>query len=439
MAEVVVMPAAGNTVESCLLATWRVAVNDQVTATTVLADIETDKSTMEVPVGVAGTVLALLADEGDDVPVKQPIAIIGSPGEDISTLLTTPPAPAKPAVPLQASTAPEGLAVPTPPPAPTPPPQPAPAAGAVSPRARGLAEALGVDVAMITGTGPNGRVTARDVQAAAPFTTVGARLVAAEADVAQAGTGLGGRLTRADIATAAAPPVGEFTETRLTGVRKLIADRMMESLAASAQLTYTATAPAANLLAMRARFKTSDSGLGYARVTIGDLVGFAAVRALAKHAIVNSLLVDGVIRTYAEVHLGIAVDTPRGLLVPTVRQASQMTLLEFSTLRAELAEQASAGSINPDLLQGATFTVTNLGAYGIESFTPVLNLPQVAILGVDAIRPHALVNPDGSLGAEHRIGFSLTADHRVIDGADAARYLQDLCAAIADIDLFVMG
>jgi len=247
-------------------------------------------------------------------------------------------------------------------------------------------------------------------------------------------------------ASAATPPVpapaptpGAVTETPLKGVRKIIADRMMESLAGSAQLTYTATAPATRLLALRARFKDSDPALGFTGVTVGDLVGYAAVRTIAAHPAINSHIVGGVVRTFAEVHLGMAVDTPRGLLVPTLFQACSLTLREFSVQSKELARQAIAGSINPDLLQGGTFTVSNLGAYGVESFTPLLNLPQVAILGVDAIVPRAVVHPDGTIGAEQRIGFSLTADHRLIDGADAARFLKDLCAAVADIDLIVMG
>ncbi|MFZ0530940.1 MAG: 2-oxo acid dehydrogenase subunit E2, partial [Propionicimonas sp.] len=270
------------------------------------------------------------------------------------------------------------------------------------------------------------------------------------------GSGIGGRVTRADLAGApleAAAPVaaaatagpatvrafpGEYTDTPLKGIRKVIAERMMNSLATSAQLTYTATAPASGLLALRKRLKNAaDPGLS--AITVGDLVGYAAVKTLAKHAGVNAHLSDGVLRTFANVHLGMAVDTPRGLLVPTLRFADTLTLREFSQLSKQLANDAIGGSISPDLLSGASFTVSNLGAFGIESFTPLLNVPQVAILGVDAIFPRAVINADGSVGAEQRIGFSLTADHQVIDGADAARYLKDLCRAVADIDLTVLG
>lgn len=287
--------------------------------------------------------------------------------------------------------------------------------------------------------------------AAGPGLTPGARAQAEGFVPGAAGTGIGGRVTRADLAAPAGVEVsagpaavapaefpGAFTDTPLKGIRKVISDRMMNSLATSAQLTYTATAPAAGLLALRARLKgAADAEL--AAVTVGDLVGYAAVRTLARHAVVNAHLEDNTLRTFASVHLGMAVDTPRGLLVPTLRFAETLTLRDFSKRSKQLALDAIGGSISPDLLGGATFTVSNLGAFGIESFTPLLNVPQVAILGVDAIFPRAVVNPDGTVGAEQRIGFSLTADHRVIDGADAARYLKDLCAAVADIDLTVLG
>lgn len=463
MAQVVVMPQLGNTVESCLVTSWLVAVGDVVDASTLLCEIETDKSAMEVPSGVSGTVLALLAEEGDEVPVKQPIVVIGEPGENIEQVLAeaglppettgeagevnesvedalTPPVPAAPATGAAPARAVEGE--------PT----------GVSPRARGLAASQGIAVDQLAGTGPDGRVIARDVQAAAaagPALTAGARAQASGFVPGATGTGIGGRVTRADLAATDAPateakaaapsaPVGnlefpgEVNETPLKGIRKVIAERMMNSLATSAQLTYTATAPAAGLLALRKRLKgASDPELS--AVTIGDLVGYATVKTLAKHAVVNAHLSDNTVRSFAHVHLGMAVDTPRGLLVPTLRFADTLTLREFSAQSKLLANQAIGGSISPDLLSGASFTVSNLGSFGIESFTPLLNVPQVAILGVDAIFPRAVINPDGSVGAEQRIGLSLTADHRVIDGADAARYLRDLVAAITDIDLTVLG
>lgn len=457
MATVVVMPALGNSVESCLIIGWSVAEGDQVRENDTLCEVETDKASMEVPSTASGTVLKLLWEAGDDVPVMQPLIVVGEPGEDPGPALKdagwessgdeTPAAPAPADEPEPERAAEEQ----------------APAArqaadGASSPRARALAGSAHVDIrAIAEGSGPHGRVIERDVQAALDSgraTAAAGRAGAVGSDVA--GTGLGGRISSADLARpasaaaeeppasqpaaqAAAPAAGAYTDTPLKGIRKVIAERMMESLSSSAQVSYTITADAAGLLALRARFKQSDPELGFAGITVGDLVGYAAVKAAERHPSHNSHLVDGVLRTFADVHLGFACDTPRGLLVPVVRDASSLSLKRFSERSKELARQAIDGTISPDDLQGATFTVSNLGSFGVETFTPVLNAPQSAILGVSAITPRAAAGPDGELVLQQRIGFSLTADHRVIDGADAARFLQDLVRLVEHIEFTVMG
>ena len=457
MAQVVVMPQLGNTVESCLVTSWLVKVGDVVDAATLLCEIETDKSSMEVPAGVSGTVLALLAAEGDDVPVKSPLLVVGEPGENIEEYLagaSLPPATTDEAGEVSAAASDTAAAVPSAAAEPAAAPEVGVTAGgaAISPRARGLAASQGIAADLLAGTGPHGRVIERDVEAAiasGAALTPGARSQASSFVPGAPGTGIGGRVPREDLVSGPAPATpavpaaaadfpGAYTDTQLKGIRKVIAERMMNSLATSAQLTYTATAPASGLLALRKRLKGAEDP-ELASITLGDLVGYAAVKTLGNHATVNAHLSDGVLRTFASVHLGMAVDTPRGLLVPTLRFAETLTLRQFSVQSKALANAAIGGSINPDLLGGATFTVSNLGAFGIESFTPLLNVPQVAILGVDAIFPRAVIKADGSVGAEQRIGFSLTADHQVIDGADAARYLKDLCAAVADIDLTVLG
>ena len=455
MATTVVMPQLGNTVESCLITAWHVKVGDTVEPSTVLCDIETDKSTMDVPAGVAGTVLALLVEEGDDVPVKSPIAIVGAPGETVDA----PAAPAAEAAPAPvaevAQVAPEESEVGTSP----APAAVVPAAGdaPASPRAKAAANAAGIPVqAAGVGTGPHGRILERDVHAAlasGPGLTVGAR----GSDVtATTGTGIGGRITTGDLAAptatashapavdatpapAAPHAAGAFTDTPLKGIRKLIADRMRDSLAVSAQLSYDMSASAEALLALRARLKATDPSLGLNLVTIGDLVGLATAKVVKNHPNLNAHLLDGTLRSFADVHLGMAVDTPRGLMVPTIRNAGSMGLREFAATTKDLAAQCQSGKISPDLLSGATFTLSNLGSFGITSFTPIVNQPQTGIIGVNAIVPAAVVNPDGSLGVERRISFSLTADHQVVDGADAARFLRDLTNAIATIDLFLMA
>jgi pyruvate dehydrogenase E2 component (dihydrolipoamide acetyltransferase) len=213
---------------------------------------------------------------------------------------------------------------------------------------------------------------------------------------------------------------------------------MRASLAGTAQLTFNGTANAKQILALRARFKASDPALGLAEVTIGDLVLFAVSRVLPRFPNANATLENGVLRVFERVHLALAVDTPRGLMVPVIRNADLLSLREISAEAKRLAAACQAGNIDHDELSGGTFTVSNLGAFGIESFTPVLNAPQVAILGVDAIVPRAAAGPNGTVVLEQRLGLSITVDHQIVDGAPAARILKAFADAIADIDLLLM-
>lgn len=447
MATIVVMPQLGNSVESCIIVEWMIAEGDTVAVDQTLASIETDKSTMEVPSTAEGTVLKLLWEEGDEVPVKDPLIIVGEPGEDISGLVPGgDAAPAEADAPAeQAAAAPEAAA-------------PAfateRATGAVSPRARALAASNGVDASAIAeGSGPHGRVIERDVAAAiaaGPVLTSAAR--AAGVSAAE-GTGIGGRVSVADAgrtaeaapaAAVAAPAAaadfpGASTSAPLKGVRKVVAKRMMESLTSTAQLTLNTTANAAGILAMRKKVKNADEALGLNKITLNDLVCFAVSRTLLKYPVFNAHLEDGVLTEFEQVHLGFACDTPRGLLVPVIRSAQALGLKAFSDEAKRLAGGAIDGSLSPDFLSGGTFTVSNIGSFGIETFTPVINLPQTAILGVGAITPRPTVAADGSIGVEQRLNLSLTIDHQVIDGADGARFLRDLVAAIENIDVTVLA
>ena len=447
MATIVVMPQLGNSVESCIIVEWMIAEGDTVAVDQTLASIETDKSTMEVPSTAEGTVLKLLWEEGDEVPVKDPLIIVGEPGEDISGLVPGgDAAPAEADAPAeQAAAAPEAAA-------------PAfateRATGAVSPRARALAASNGVDASAIAeGSGPHGRVIERDVAAAiaaGPVLTSAAR--AAGVSAAE-GTGIGGRVSVADAgrtpeaapaAAVAAPAAaadfpGASTSAPLKGVRKVVAKRMMESLTSTAQLTLNTTANAAGILAMRKKVKNADEALGLNKITLNDLVCFAVSRTLLKYPVFNAHLEDGVLTEFEQVHLGFACDTPRGLLVPVIRSAQALGLKAFSDEAKRLAGGAIDGSLSPEFLSGGTFTVSNIGSFGIETFTPVINLPQTAILGVGAITPRPTVAADGSIGVEQRLNLSLTIDHQVIDGADGARFLRDLVAAIENIDVTVLA
>ena len=449
MATIVVMPQLGNSVESCIIVEWMIAEGDTVAVDQTLASIETDKSSMEVPSTAEGTVLKLLWEEGDEVPVKDPLIIVGAPGEDISGLVPGGEGASESAeaaaAPGQAAAAPE---------------QAAPAfateraTGAVSPRARALAASSGVDASAIAeGSGPHGRVIERDVAAAiaaGPTLTSAAR--AAGVSAAE-GTGIGGRVSVADAnrapeaapaSSAAAPaPAADFpgasTSSPLKGVRKVVAKRMMESLTTTAQLTLNTTANAAGILAMRKKVKNADEALGLNRITLNDLVCFAVSRTLLKYPVFNAHLEDGVLTEFEQVHLGFACDTPRGLLVPVIRSAQSLGLKAFSDEAKRLAGGAIDGTLPPDYLGGGTFTVSNIGSFGIETFTPVINLPQTAILGVGAITPRPALAPDGTVGVEQRLNLSLTIDHQVIDGADGARFLRDLVAAIENIDVTVLA
>ena len=445
MATIVVMPQLGNSVESCIIVEWMIAEGDTVAVDQTLASIETDKSTMEVPSTAAGTVLKLLWEEGDEVPVKDPLIIVGEPGEDISGLVPGADAAPADAAPAEQASAPEQVAAPA--------FATERATGAVSPRARALAASHGVDASAITeGSGPHGRVIERDVAAAiaaGPVLTSAARAAGVSATE---GTGIGGRVSVADegraaeaapAAAVAAPAGADYpgasTSTPLKGVRKVVAKRMMESLTSTAQLTLNTTANAAGILALRKKVKNADESLGLNKITLNDLVCFAVSRTLPKYPVFNAHLQDGVLTEFEQVHLGFACDTPRGLLVPVIRSAQALGLKAFSDEAKRLAGGAIDGTIAPDFLSGGTFTVSNIGSFGIETFTPVINLPQTAILGVGAITPRPVVAADGTIGVEQRLNLSLTIDHQVIDGADGARFLRDLVAAIENIDVTVLA
>ena len=489
MAKLVTMPRQGNTVESCVLVGWRAKEGARLSATDILCDVETDKAVFEVPAGFDGIVLKLLAAEGDDVPVLAPIAVIGEPGEawasvvpgaDAAALTAGNPAsgqnPAEAAAPQTAAIASQPVAR-----APTE----ATSTG-VSPRARELAFHEAVNPAALSGSGPGGRVLERDVRAAVeargPLSAAARAAAAGGAPVPQAGSGPGGRILLADMEAAAralasgAVPAGNsaatqnagggaaiaasgaagstaaaagrsaaaemtfpgaFTETQIRSIRKVIADRMRESLATTAQFTLHASAPAERLQGLRARMKASPATLGLGGVTVGDLVLYVTSRVLKNHPNCNSLKVGDTVKTFERVHLGLAVDTPRGLMVPVIRNADLLSLEQISAEAKRLAAACIEGKAAPDELSGSTFTVSNLGALGVDYFTPVINAPEVCVLGVGAILPKPFTAVDGSFALAPAIGLSLTSDHQVVDGAPAARLLKDLCAALADADLWI--
>lgn len=410
MAETILMPRQGNTVESCILIRWRIREGDPVEPKTIVADVETDKASFEIEAGFAGSVLKRLCAEGDDVPVMQPIAIIGQLGEDISgleVLRSAEPSGTQDAPPQEDREVPVHR-----------PPRQAPnGASFASPRAQTLARGHHINATTLEGTGPEGRVIERDVAKAL--------------DNRPPGTGPGGRLLASDAMAADDVP---FTEAKIRGIRKVIADRMLESLATTAQFTLNSSALAVRLQELRSRFKASDPDLSLQGVTIGDLIVYAVSRTLKSHRVLNAHLVGDSLREFQDIHLGIACDTPRGLMVPVIRHADRLSLKQISDETKRLAKACRTGSILPDELTGSTFSISNLGAQGVESFTPVLNVPEVAILGICTIAPKP-VQRGNEVVFLPAVGLSLTINHMVVDGAPAAVFLKALGQAIAEIDL----
>ena len=421
MAEAVVMPKLGNTVESAIILGWHVAVGDAISAGDLLCEIETDKATLEIESTASGILLAQLCAEGEEVPVLSNIAVVGSEGESIAEF-----APVSEGRPVTSGEGSDGPTAPAP-----------RKLVMISPRARNLAQRNGLDFESIAGSGPGGRVIERDIEAAlrgAKVTPVAqAMLDSGDYEVA-AGHARDRPVSKADLVPVTAERSGKAIP--LQGVRKTIARRMRESLQSTAQLTLNASADARALQGYRRRLKASDAGLGLSAVSINDLLLFAVSRTLPEFPALNALFENDVIYEQDEVHLGQAVDTDRGLLAPVIRRADSLTLKQLAVEARRLAEACRAGSVQPDELSGGSFTVSNLGALGIESFTPILNPPQVGILGVGSINLKP-VQQDGDVAFVPHIGLSLTINHQVVDGAPAAHFLARLSTNLAQIDLLV--
>jgi pyruvate dehydrogenase E2 component (dihydrolipoamide acetyltransferase) len=313
----------------------------------------------------------------------------------------------------------------------------------ISPRAKKLANKKGLNISNLVGSGPMGRIIERDIikagKSGAPLTPIARDIsLNSTTTIPSNGSGIGGRITSQDILSKSNTTLAEnvIREEPIKGVRKLISERMLESLQNSAQLTLNSSADAANLLVLRETFKNSKLDSRFAKTNINDLIMYALVKVLPNHPIINSLMQDNKIKYYQNIHLGFAVDTPRGLMVPTIKNAQNLSLTALSDEIKRLAYACRDNKIQVDELSGATFTITNLGNFGIDDFTPVLNLPQTAILGLGRINLKA-VQVGNEVKFIPHIGLSLTINHQVIDGAVGAKFLQDLAAAIKEINLLV--
>ena len=459
MASVVIMPKQGQSVESCILTEIRKNKGDKVAVGDILFAYETDKASFEEESKVEGTVLAVFYNEGDEIPVLENVMVIGQEGENIDDLMAGAPAAEAPAA---AAAAPEVKAAAVQAPEITV-HESAPAVAvegkrAISPRAKALAQKLNVNLAYVVATGPDGRIIERDIEAAA---AAGARQTPLAAKVAAetgatapaAGSGLAGMARACDLGKAAAAPAAaapaakgkdvlesgdDFEVRKLTNIRKVIAKSMQASLQNSAQLTHHLSADARRIQALRKQAKKLlEEGKLDVNITLNDFICMAVIRALKKFPNVNTHFLGDSIKYFNKVHLGLAVDTERGLMVPCVKNADDLSITGLSRQLKAVADACKKGSISPDILspEAATFTVSNLGNYGVEIFTPIINLPQSAILGVNTIVPRPKDLGGGVYAFVPHIGLSLTYDHRSIDGGEATRFLKQIATEIETLEV----
>jgi pyruvate dehydrogenase E2 component (dihydrolipoamide acetyltransferase) len=406
MATAVIMPKQGQSVESCIITKWFRNKGDKISVGDILFSYETDKASFDLESPVEGILLDVFFGDGAEVPVLVNVAVIGKSGEttdpfnpnqSLAEPVKTEAAKevkgeVKVKAEAEAEVKEENTLLLS-----------ANEKIRISPRAKKMAENKGLNFKNLQGSGPNGRIISRDIEKAYSDDTVATKNIQLSGE--------------------------EYTEQPLSNVRKLIAKAMYTSLHNSAQLTHHMSADVRTLLEARQKIKnilTTDKS--QQDITLNDMICWCVIKALEKFPEANSHFLDDRIKTFHKVHLGLAVDTPRGLMVPAVKNASDMDLKKLSKELKSVAEACKKGGINPELIQSTagTFTVSNLGNYGVEMFTPVINLPQVAILGVCTIinRPANIGN--NIFGFVPYIGLSLTYDHRAIDGGPATLFLKEI-------------
>ena len=397
MSSQVTLPRLGQGMESGTIVRWLKAEGDTVEKGEVLYELDTEKATQEVEAEASGVLLKILAGEGEEIEVGKTIAVIGEAGEEVSV-----------EEPEPAAEAPEPKAEA---PAPAPVPEPAPAARSenggrvkASPLARRIARERGIDLSSLSGTGPEGRIVAEDVERAE-------------------------KTAPAVAAAAPSAPTGEVEVVALTGMRKAIARRMTEAWAAPVfQITMTADMTAAIRLREGLVARMAE---GEAKPTYSDILTKVCAVALRRHPAVNALFAGEEVHLMPTANVGIAVAVPNGLVVPVLRSCETKTIPQLANERAEIVARTRAGGLRQEDLEGGTFTISNLGMYGVERFVAVLNPPQAAILAVGAIEERAVVR-DGEVVARPVLELTLTCDHRTVDGATASEFLRTVKQFLED-------
>jgi pyruvate dehydrogenase E2 component (dihydrolipoamide acetyltransferase) len=439
MAIPVLMPRQGQSVETCILGEWVKKKGDAVKVGDILFSYETDKASFEEDAKADGILLDIFFAEGDEVPVLVNVAVIGAAGESVDEFrpggqTAAPVAETVAAVEVvtEKLAAPEVKTITEP-------------SGKVkiSPRAKNLAEKSGVAYLQLQGSGPEGRIIERDIEAAAQalpkLTPLAQEKAKAEGlKAGEAATGLGGKAVAKDLISYNPVYGDDFEVKKLTNMRKLIAKAMHTSLQNSAQLTHHMSADARTIMALRKKYKKAlDAGQISQNITINDFVCFAVIKALKKFPQVNTHFIGDSMRWFKKVHLGLAVDTDRGLMVPAIKNADDLSLEGLSGQMQSIAGQCRKGNVSPELLapEAATFTISNLGNYGVEMFTPVINIPQTAILGVCTIVPRPKDLGDGVYGFVPMMGLSLTYDHQALDGGEATLFLREIKEQIENLEI----
>ena len=421
---------------------WLVKEGDTVTEGQPLLEIETDKVVHEQESPTDGVIAQILAEEGTNVPVNALLAVIGAPGEEVERVeADTAAAQQKPVEPAQPKATPSSTTT---------------VAPKASPAARQLAEKLAIDLNQVTASGPGGRILEGDVQRyidlRGPTPTETARLKASPlarrlakehgVDLSLiAGSGPDGRVVRDDVLQAAStapeipvvetPALQQPTEViAMDGIRGIIAERMTLSLQTNASVTLHTEVDATGFVELRGMLNDKLQAREVS-ITYTDLLVKVVANALGDHPRLNATLTDEGIHLLPEINIGVAVALEDGLVVPVVRDADKARLSEISVQVKDFAERARGNQLTPGELQGGTFTITNLGNFGIDAFTPIINPPESAILGVGRILKKPVVHED-EIVARSMLTLSLTFDHRVVDGAPAAQFLQTVSGSIQD-------
>ncbi|MGN8897560.1 dihydrolipoamide acetyltransferase family protein [Flavonifractor sp. HCP28S3_F3] len=427
MAEVIIMPKLGFNMDEGQLVKWHKAVGDPVTKGEVLFEINTDKTTMPVEATADGTVLKIMLEEGAFADVFTPIAVVGAPGEDPDAALAAAGGEAPAAAPAAADAAP--AQVPQVDLIPEVPPMDLKELK-LTPKAKKLVKEEGIApsvLAQIKGTGFQGGITYKDIKAS-PL----ARKVAEQKGVdlaAVPGSGPNGKIMKADVEKAAAQPVAASDELQIAsvtpykGVRKIIGDKLAQSMATAPHIYFTDAVDTTELTAFRSKLNETAE----VKISVSDLLTLAACKALKKYPALNATLKDGQIITYRSINVGTAVAGNNGLVVPVIKNVQHKTLTEIAGESKDLIARAKEGRLDPKEYSDGTFSISNLGMFGIGNFTAIINAPESAILAVSSVRKTPVVvtdeNGEDTIAIRPMMNIQLSVDHRLIDGLMAAQFV----------------